>query len=305
MTANTAAAFRRRWYLQFCRSSGTAESKTLNACTLTANTTAGFGGGVYTIAENGSATNTLINTILAGNTASTGPDLAQFFLASITLVGNNLIGDNSNSGQLASGGLIGTADTPIDPKLAPLGFYGGPTQTMPPLPGSPAIGAASLLALRASTDQTGNRRSETRLPADLGAVEAFPLSTAPNFTDTDSDGIDDRLEPAFPGLLVERDDSAVDSDGDGSPDSEELANMTDPLDNRDFLRAVIKLLTSNQVSVTANTFPGLSYIYEASPTLLPDSFEEIPRTAFTSTGFGIQQNFPLDTPRNFIRIRRK
>ena len=35
--------------------------------------------------------------------------------------------------------LVGTPDSPIDPQLEPLGDYGGPTQTMRPLPSSPVI----------------------------------------------------------------------------------------------------------------------------------------------------------------------
>ena len=52
----------------------------------------------------------------------------------------NLIGDGTASSGFTDGGnLIGTAASPIDPRLAPLGDYGGPTHTMALLPGSPAI----------------------------------------------------------------------------------------------------------------------------------------------------------------------
>ena len=64
------------------------------------------------------STITLTDTIVAGNSASTSPDLSgTAALASK----NNLVGGN--------------------PLLAPLGDYGGPTQTMALLPGSPALGA--------------------------------------------------------------------------------------------------------------------------------------------------------------------
>ena len=49
------------------------------------------------------------------------------------------------------------------PDLAPLGNYGGPTQTMPPLPGSPAIGAGSVAANTFSTDQRGYARTQNGL----------------------------------------------------------------------------------------------------------------------------------------------
>ena len=56
------------------------------------------------------------------------------------------------------------------PDLAPLGNYGGPTQTMPPLPGSPAIGAGSVADNNFSTDQRGYPRTQNGL-IDIGAVE--------------------------------------------------------------------------------------------------------------------------------------
>ncbi len=57
-------------------------------------------------------------------------------------------------------------------KLAPLGYYGGPTETMPPLPGSPAHCAGSSSAFP-GTDQRG-------FPADLacgGLVDAGAVQT--------------------------------------------------------------------------------------------------------------------------------
>ena len=88
--------------------------------------------------------------IVAGNAALSGSDLVGSFAAS----GNNL--------------------TDGDPLLAPLGNYGGPTPTMPPLPGSPAIDAGSDDATNApysfATDQRGFPRWSGP-HVDLGAVE--------------------------------------------------------------------------------------------------------------------------------------
>ena len=72
-----------------------------------------------------------------------------------------------------NGNLIGTSANPINPLLAPLGNYGGPTQTMALLPGSPAIDAGSPNA--PSTDQRGMSRVGT---PDIGAFESqgFTLS---------------------------------------------------------------------------------------------------------------------------------
>jgi PKD repeat protein len=97
------------------------------------------------------------------------------------------------------GFLTGTYVT-APPNLAPLGNYGGPTHTMPPLPGSPAIGAGSLAANTFTNDQRGYPRTQNGM-IDIGAVElptlqftASPTNgTAPlqvQFTSTnvDSDG---------------------------------------------------------------------------------------------------------------------
>ncbi len=115
----------------------------------------------------------LTNSILAGNTAATGqgPDLWTEG-SGLTAV-DCLIGDNTSSAITngVNGNLAGTSASPLSAQLAALGSYGGSTQTMPPLAGSPAIDAGSdsvtnLLA----TDQRGQpRRSNGRV--DIGAVE--------------------------------------------------------------------------------------------------------------------------------------
>ena len=126
-------------------------TSTLNNCTLSGNS-AGSGGGVF---QNPSASGafTFVNTIVTGNTAANGINIYGSF---------NVLAENS----LASG----------DSLLAPLGNYGGPTPTMPPLPGSPAIdfGADSITNTLA-TDQRGFPRL-SGAHVDIGAVE---LQTAP------------------------------------------------------------------------------------------------------------------------------
>jgi hypothetical protein len=85
----------------------------------------------------------LFDTIVAGNILSPGgfdPDFSGY-LSNISQY--NLIGDGTGLLDPSSSGTysqIGTSQAPINPMLAPLGNYGGPTQTMALLPGSPAIG---------------------------------------------------------------------------------------------------------------------------------------------------------------------
>src|SRR5262249_51643875 len=56
-------------------------------------------------------------------------------------MGHNLIGNGSRGSGYAATDLVGTAASPIEPKLGPLQDNGGPTWTMALLPGSPAIDA--------------------------------------------------------------------------------------------------------------------------------------------------------------------
>ena len=162
----------------------------INNCTLAGNT-AGGGGAIY---NNNAAilniTNStfvgnfvpftggalidfgalvLVNCVLSGNSAgSQGPNL--FESGSGLNVSSTLITDGTMSGVTNgfAGNLVGTSANPIDARLAPLGNYGGPTETMPPLPGSPAIHAGVPTSL--STDQRGLPRVVNG-QTDLGAVQ--------------------------------------------------------------------------------------------------------------------------------------
>ena len=68
----------------------------------------------------------------------------------------------------------------VSPLLAPLGNYGGPTQTMPPLPGSPVIGAGSTVLIPAgiTTDQRGEPRIVNGT-VDIGAFESQGFTLTP------------------------------------------------------------------------------------------------------------------------------
>lgn len=133
-----------------------------------AGNSAGVGGGI----SNFNALR-LFNAIVAKNTAATGPDIS----GQIISTGFDLVGDISG-GEVVGllGHLLGTADNPIDPLLAPLGYYGGPTQTMPLMALSPALDAGSnaLAAVPGvgalTTDQRGMARIRNGV-VDFGAYE--------------------------------------------------------------------------------------------------------------------------------------
>jgi hypothetical protein len=116
----------------------------------------GVGGGIN--ATNG--TLLLLDSIVAEN--SPGGDFYGTFGA-ITDGGDNLSSDISFR-FTASGSMNNT-----DPELGPLGNYGGPTQTVPLLAGSPAVDAAGAGGCPA-TDQRGVARPSGGA-CDIGAFE--------------------------------------------------------------------------------------------------------------------------------------
>jgi hypothetical protein len=138
----------------------------LNQCTLSGNSATSGGGGIIDY-----GTLAMTNTIVGGNSGNSGADIYNY-AGTLTYGGSNLV----QSGN--SGGYTGPAPLTNAPDLAPLGNYGGPTQTMPPLPGSPAIGAGSVADNTFSTDQRGYPRTQNGL-IDLGAVEVQSPAASP------------------------------------------------------------------------------------------------------------------------------
>ena len=134
---------------------------TLTNVTVSGNTAAtGGGSGLYVL---NSSTVTLNNTIVAGNTNG---DIFVY-QASTVSGSNNLIGTGSSDGLVngTNGNIVGVSN----PLLAPLGNYGGPTQTIALLPGSPAIDAGSNALAVGTTDQRGKPYVGT---VDIGAFES-------------------------------------------------------------------------------------------------------------------------------------
>jgi hypothetical protein len=148
---------------------------TLNQCTLSGNSVPDFygGRGIFNYDGFGTAKITITNTIVGGNIGGNGgADILNFSDAVINYGGSNLVQSIYYDSSYPSY-ITGPA-----PNLAPLGNYGGPTQTMPPLPGSPAIGAGSVAANTFTTDQRGYPRTQNGL-IDLGAVELQSPAASP------------------------------------------------------------------------------------------------------------------------------
>jgi CSLREA domain-containing protein len=161
---------------------------TLTNCTVSGNSARSGGGGVYSTA----GTTTLGNTIIAGNMVQFGaPDIGISGSGVLSSEGNNLIGKTDGSSGWGGSDLTGTSAQPLDAELAPLGNYGGPTQTMPELYGSPAIGAGStnLVPAGVTTDQRGQARF-FHGKVDIGAyqlqvilVPSFVVNTTSDYSD--------------------------------------------------------------------------------------------------------------------------
>lgn len=151
-------------------SNGFIGSSTLNikSCTISENSAGFSGGGVLSMDINSNNTKlSLQNNIIANNTVGDiAPDLQEADNRTIiTTTGNNLFSDLDGNTLTPCTNLIVNTNT----KLAPLGDYGGSTQTMPPLPNSPAIDPEETTTT-GSMDQRGLPRL-IGSAIDIGAVE--------------------------------------------------------------------------------------------------------------------------------------
>jgi uncharacterized repeat protein (TIGR01451 family) len=149
---------------------GTAE---ITNSTVTGNGTAGdtlfhdgiSNSGTVQLSDSTVSGNSFCNVINSGTVLATNSIIAGNAVANLQNTGTF----NDLGGNLLDG----------DPMLGPLASNGGPTQTMLPLPGSPAIdaGAAALLAPGTITDQRGYART-AGAGLDSGAVESSASAPA-------------------------------------------------------------------------------------------------------------------------------
>ena len=128
-----------------------------------------YGGGLKGSASVG-------GTIIAGNAS---PSIAKDVHGSFTSLGFNLIGQsNGSSGWGSLGDQIGTTASPINPELYPLGNYGGPTPTMPPILFSPV----RILAL--TRTKGGGHEHLTIRPCRMLRLGMARTSAQPNVPQT-------------------------------------------------------------------------------------------------------------------------
>lgn len=177
--------------------------------TVSGNTATGNGGGVYADTSGGS---TFTNVTIAGNTAGNGGGV--YATASSSATGptfkNSIVwGNTPTSPQIRAvtttpavtysdvqGGFTGTGNVSGDPKLRPLGAYGGPLLTRGLLPGSAATNTATATGCPAK-DERGVTRPQGGA-CDMGAYEAGPVTLAK----AGGDGQSAAINTAFPAALT-------------------------------------------------------------------------------------------------------
>ena len=243
-------------------------STALTNSTVSGNSATGNGGGVFTTSDgtttmadatisrnsadngggvfNGGGTLALGNTIVAANTATTsGPDALGTFASQ----GNNLIGETDASFGWIGSDLTGTSNVPLNALLSPLGNYGGPTQTMALLPGSPAIDAGNnaLIPPGITTDQRGLARI-VDFTVDIGAFESNLFTIAV----TSGSGQSTPILTAFPDPLV----ATVTANNPNEPVAGGRVTFTPPLSGASAILsgspATISAVSTASVTATAN-----------------------------------------------------
>ncbi len=153
----------------------------LSNSTVTGNSAAESGGGIYNYSGEGSGILDLVSTLVAANTASADPDLSSLEIASAV---NSLI-------QVENGAVVDGVDgniVGVDPFLGAepvLADNGGPTLTVALPDGSPAIDAGSN-PLALVFDQRGDGFLRTSGEAtDIGAFEVQVVVVAPEAIEVD------------------------------------------------------------------------------------------------------------------------
>ena len=186
---------------------------------------------------------------------------------------NCLIAENPTSEEPDAAGISGTwidGGGNVIGGAAGLGVLrdnGGPTFTMLPFPGSPAINAG--VASESVTDARGLSRVAGAAP-DAGAVEVNASAPA----DSDGDGIPDVWESFHSLNSSNSTDAASDTDADGRSALDEFRGRTDPNDSQSFMRieefAIISDFSDPSqrfVLLKWRPVPGVTYRVETSADL--------------------------------------
>ena len=212
---------------------------------------------------------TLANTIVAGNsnTNSTSPDISGAVTADYCLI------------QSIAGAVVDSTTHNLyqDPLLSTLRNYGGPTQTIALLPGSPAIDAGSnTLASGLTTDQRGYARIVNGT-VDIGAYESALNPTAPTGAtiSAPTDGYHGVRGQVRTVVLTATDPSLVDQAG----------NFTFAVDWGD----------GTLENIVCHSGQTASHVYAAAGTYVARITSVADQNGATTTFTGVQQNMTIGT----------
>ena len=239
---------------------------TMSNCTITGNTAGSYGGGIQsvetltlrhcTISGNAAsvsvnawgggldvfeATLTLENCIISGNTSRGAAQDLSADTATLNHVGRNIVGVRDSFANVTE---TGPAPLQVDPLLAPIGDYGGPTRTLALKRNSPARDAS--LSSTSSWDQRGFPRNGV---PDLGAYEAGNALLT-NYTAWIWESL-----PAF--ATAGQHALEVDFDGDGQTNATEWFFFTDPGSSSSFHSTAQSEIT-RQGNLLIISFPSIT-----------------------------------------------
>jgi hypothetical protein len=170
----------------------------VSSSTISGNTAGTRGGGIDnfgTIFKPGDPIS-VTDTIVAGNTATKGPDIFGAASGSFNFIGNGTAMTGLANGD-ANHNRVGTGAAPLDPRLGPLQDNGGPTQTMALQGGSLAFNTGGPLTTLASGIDAG----ATTLPV---ASTGFTMTPGPLVLQVGSEQMLATFDPDSGTMTVQR-----------------------------------------------------------------------------------------------------
>ena len=245
---------------------------------------------------------------ISQNSSVLGADV-DFSSEETEVLANSIVAEDSVGGKVTVEGVCllqegGTWGGPgivlvADPQLGPILGEDGDTVYRLLSETSPALATGLIDPGSGPFDQLGNMRSAAAR-VDIGAVSSGHV---PVFVDSDSDGMDDRLEQLY-GLEVGTDDAAGDSDGDGSANVDEINNFTDPSSPLSLLKIIdIDMVSADgPIILKWSAYPGLRYQLEGGADL--ENFSSVGEPAF-ATQFSLRESVEVPVAGGrFFRVRR-
>ena len=285
--------------------SNNASKVSLRNCTITlcaasdAGTATGDGGGGFYAVGNSGQYN-LGNTIIAGNTATTNPDLRGNFSSD----GHNFIGNVGFSSGLANnvnGDQVGTSSSLKNAQLDALKNNGGPTDTHAILSASTARDNGDN-ALAPPTDQRGYFRSGV---SDIGAFEfngLVPPTLANISTRLRVETGDNVLIGGFIVTGTQPKKIIVRAIGPSLPFADKLADPI--LELHDSSGALLEtndnwMDSPNKQAIIDSTIPPNDPLESAIVrSVAPGNYTAIERGVNNGTGIGVVEAYDLDTSAN-------